>query len=82
VRTASQLQCRDSLSAAAAHGARAAARGLKRVALFTDPMLLLDGPIVSLALDSLRGAGLETWVCCQISVSSQIMNPWIAVHVF
>ena len=38
-------------------GARAAARGLRRVALFTDPMLA-DGPIVARAHESLVAANL------------------------
>ena len=48
-------------------GARSAARGLKRVALFTDPMLV-DGPIVARALDSLRIAGLDVGVFSDIRV--------------
>lgn len=48
-------------------GARAAARGLKRIALFTDPMLV-EGPIVSQALDSLRSAGLDVGVFSDIRV--------------
>lgn len=48
-------------------GARAAWRGWRRVALFTDPMLA-DGPLVARALVSLDAAGVEADVFHEIRV--------------
>ena len=48
-------------------GARAAGRGLGRVALFTDPMLA-DGPLVARARESLGAAGVDAPVFSDIRV--------------
>ena len=48
-------------------GARAAARLLKRIALFTDP-LLADGSLVARALASLEAAGIDVAVFSDIRV--------------
>jgi len=48
-------------------GPRAAGRGLRRVALFTDPMLA-NGPLVAEARASLAAAGLEVHVFDEIRV--------------
>jgi len=48
-------------------GARAANRSLKRIALFTDPMLE-GGPLVEQALASIRAAGLDVSVFSDIRV--------------
>lgn len=48
-------------------GARCAARGLKRIALFTDPMLD-SGPIVSLASQALKRAGIDVAVFSDIRI--------------
>lgn len=48
-------------------GARAAWRGYRRAALFTDPYLA-DGPLVAKATESLTRAGLEVAVFSQIRV--------------
>ena len=44
-------------------GARVATRLLKRIALFTDP-LLADGPLVARARASLEAAGIDVAVFC------------------
>ncbi len=48
-------------------GDRTAALGVRRVALFTDPYLL-DGPLVAIARQSLRAAGIEVAVFSDIRV--------------
>lgn len=48
-------------------GARCVARGLKRIALFTDPMLE-SGPIVSLASQALKSAGIDVAVFSDIRI--------------
>lgn len=48
-------------------GARAAARGHRRVALFTDPMLV-NGPLVAIARASLKAAGLDVTTFHEIRV--------------
>lgn len=48
-------------------GARTAALGARRVALFTDPYLQ-DGPLVAIARESLGNAGIEVLVFSEIRV--------------
>jgi len=48
-------------------GARAAGRGFRRAALFTDPHLI-DGPLVAGAVDSLRAAGLDVAIFHEIRI--------------
>ena len=48
-------------------GARAAARGLRRAALFTDPMLA-DGPLVARARESLATAGVDVALFSEIRI--------------
>jgi len=48
-------------------GARAAGRGFRRAALFTDPHLV-DGPLVASAVDSLRSAGLDVAIFHEIRI--------------
>ncbi|MBX2836530.1 MAG: iron-containing alcohol dehydrogenase [Gammaproteobacteria bacterium] len=48
-------------------GSRATARGLKRVALFTDPGLC-DGPLVAMAKSSLEASGLTVQVYSDIRI--------------
>jgi len=48
-------------------GARTARLGLKSVVLFTDPYLA-DGPLVAIAKESLKAAGIETLVYSDIRV--------------
>lgn len=57
---------RDSLHEA---GARAAARGMQRVALFTDP-ILKNGPYVATVKQSLRAAGLDCAVFSEIRIEA------------
>lgn len=48
-------------------GERTAALGLKRIALFTDAMLVA-GPLVTIALESLKKAGLEVTTFAEIRI--------------
>ncbi len=50
-------------------GARAAAIGMSRVALFTDP-ILKDGPYVAAVISSLREAGIDVAVFSEIRIEA------------
>jgi len=50
-------------------GARVAARGMTRIALFTDPNLK-DGPYVATVLQSIRDVGLETAIFSEIRIEA------------
>lgn len=50
-------------------GVRAAARGMTRIALFTDPFLQ-DGPYVAIVQQSLREAGLEFEIFSEIRIEA------------